>query len=157
MHPAAKTIEKFYRAFQNRDAETIASLYHPDARFTDPVFDLKGDEIGDMRRMFCTTGDDLQVSFSRTDADDTSGRAQWDARYTFTPTGRPVHNVVDASFVFDGGQIVTHTDTFDLAAWARQALGLSGALLVWTGFMKSRIREQAGAQLARYRRKVLEG
>lgn len=156
LHPNAKKIETFYQAFQNRDAETMASLYHLEARFTDPVFDLEGDDIGDMWRMFCAGGDDLQVSFSNPDADDTSGQAQWDARYTFTPTGRSVHNVVEASFVFDDGRIITHTDSFDLASWARQALGLSGALLGWSGFMKSRIRDQAASQLRRYQRKATQ-
>lgn len=64
MHLNATTIETFYRAFQELDFETMAAVYHPEATFTDPVFELKGDEIGDMWRMFCTSGDDLRVTFS---------------------------------------------------------------------------------------------
>lgn len=150
-HPNTQTIESFYRAFQERDSETMAAVYHPDATFADPVFELKGGEIGDMWRMFCATGDDLQVDFSRPAADDSIGSARWEAMYTFKPTGRPVHNVIDAAFVFEDGMVIAHTDVFNLASWARQALGLSGALFGRTGFMQKRIREQAKGQLARFR------
>ena len=150
MHPNARTIETFYRAFQKLDARTMAGSYHPEATFTDPVFDLKGDEIGDMWRMFCTSGDDLRVAFSEPAADDAGGTTRWEAWYTFKPTGRPVHNVIDAAFSFRDGMVINHNDTFDLPTWARQALGLSGALLGRTGFMQKRIRQQARGQLSRF-------
>lgn len=150
MHPNARTIETFYRAFQERDAETMASVYHPKATFADPVFELEGEEIGDMWRMFCASGDDLQVTFTQPAADDARGTTRWEARYTFTPTGKPVHNVIDAGFTFEDGRVMAHRDAFDLASWARQALGLSGALLGRTGFMQKRIRQQAKGQLTRF-------
>ncbi len=150
MHPNASTIEAFYRAFQERDAETMAGVYHPEATFTDPVFQLKGDEIADMWRMFCASGDDLSVTFSDAAANDATGTARWEARYTFKPTGRQVHNVIDAAFVFEDGLVIAHNDTFDLPSWARQSLGFSGALLGRTGFMQKRIRQQARGQLTRF-------
>ncbi|MEX1092581.1 MAG: nuclear transport factor 2 family protein [Acidimicrobiia bacterium] len=150
MHPNARTIETFYRAFQELDSATMAGIYHPEATFADPVFELKGDEIGDMWRMFCSSGDDLRVTFSDPAADDAGGTARWEARYAFKPTGRPVHNVIDAAFIFRDGLVIAHNDTFDLASWARQALGLSGALLGRTGFMHKRIRQQARGQLSRF-------
>lgn len=151
MHPNIRTIDRFYRAFQARDAETMAGVYDPEATFADPVFDLKGGEIGDMWRMLCASGDDLQVTFSDPAADDHAGTARWEARYTFKPTGRLVHNVIDASFIFEDGLVIAHNDAFDIASWARQALGLSGAVLGRTGFMQKRIRQQAKGQLARFR------
>lgn len=154
MHPNARTIETFYRAFQRLDSGTMAAIYHPEATFADPVFELKGDEIGDMWRMFCTSGDDLRVTFSDPAADDVGGTARWEAWYTFKPTGRPVHNVIDAAFTFIDGAVVTHNDAFDLASWSRQALGWSGALLGRTGFMQKRIRHQAMGQLARFQNKT---
>lgn len=153
MHPNARTIETFYRAFQLRDPETMAGIYHQEATFADPVFELKGDEIGDMWRMFCASGDDLQVTFSDPAADDALGTARWEARYTFKPTGKPVHNVIDAAFDFEDGMVVAHRDTFDIGSWARQALGLSGAVFGRTGFMQKRIRQQAMGQLSRFRSK----
>lgn len=150
MHPNAGKIESFYRAFQKLDAGTMAAIYHPEATFSDPVFELKGDEIGAMWRMLCNSGDDLRVTFSDPAADDTAGTARWEAWYTFKPTGRKVHNVIDAAFTFEDGLVVAHIDSFDLPSWARQALGLSGALLGRTGFMQKRIREQARGQLDRF-------
>ncbi|CAN5819404.1 nuclear transport factor 2 family protein [soil metagenome] len=153
MHPNASKIEIFYRAFQKLDAETMAGIYHPEATFSDPVFTLEGTEIGDMWRMFCTSGEDLRVTFSDPAADETAGTARWEAWYTFRPTGRPVHNIIDAAFTFRDGLVIAHNDTFDLASWARQALGSSGALLGRTGFMQKRIRQQARGQLERFQNK----
>ena len=52
MHPHAALIERFYTAFQAKDAEAMARCYAPDARFSDPVFtDLQGPLPGDMWRM----------------------------------------------------------------------------------------------------------
>jgi ketosteroid isomerase-like protein len=154
LHHNSELIEAFYTAFQARDAATMAAAYHLDATFTDPVFRLRGTEVGDMWRMFCARGDDLEVEFSDVTADDERGSARWEARYTYSPTGRPVHNRIVASFLFDEGRIAEHRDDFDLAAWAKQALGLSGLLLGRTNFMQSRIRAQAATQLARYRRRA---
>lgn len=61
-----------------------------------------------------------------------------------------MHNVIDAAFTFRDGLVIAHKDAFDLASWARQALGLSGALLGRTGYMQKRIRQQAKGQLARF-------
>ena len=52
MHPNATLIRSFYEAFQRRDAESMATCYAPDVRFSDPVFtDLQGARAGDMWRM----------------------------------------------------------------------------------------------------------
>lgn len=132
----------------------MAATYHPEATFADPVFELKGDEIGTMWQMLCSSGDDLRVTFSDPAADDAGGTVRWEAWYTFKPTGRPVHNVIDAAFVFKDGLVVAHNDAFDLHSWARQALGMSGLLLGRTGFMQKRIREQARGQLSRFQSKA---
>lgn len=132
----------------------MAAAYHPDATFSDPVFELKGAEVGDMWRMLCASGGDLEVEFSDVTANDQRGSARWEARYTFTPTGRPVHNRIVASFTFDEGRITEHRDDFDLATWAKQALGLTGLLLGRTKFMQSRIKEQAATKLTRYRQRA---
>ena len=61
----------------------------------------------------------------------TTGRAHWVATYTYSATGRPVENRIDATFEFRDGRIVRHRDRFDLYRWARQALGPKGLLLGW--------------------------
>ncbi len=147
----AALIERFYEAFSRRDAETMASCYAPDVRFSDPVFqDLHGFEAGSMWRMLCGTGGDLRVEHSRVEAGETTGSAHWDAYYTFTATGREVHNSIDASFVFRDGLIAEHTDSFDLWRWTRQALGPVGLVLGWSPPVQNKVRAQADARLREF-------
>lgn len=151
MHPHAELITRFYTAFAERDAETMASCYHPEATFSDPVFPkLEGAEPGWMWRMLCARGKDLQIRFSDVQADDAGGSAHWDADYTFSTTGRMVNNRVDATFTFQDGLIKTHTDDFDFYAWSRMALGAPGLLLGWTPILRNKVRGTAAAQLEAY-------
>src|SRR5688500_8756564 len=100
-HPHAELIEKFYTAFQRRDAETMASCYHQDIVFSDPVFqELRGPRAGAMWKMLCERAKTLAIEFSDVAADDRTGRAHWDARYEFSATGRNVVNRIDAKFEF---------------------------------------------------------
>lgn len=148
MHAHAQTIERFYRAFQQRDAAAMAACYHADVCFSDPVFtDLRGDQARAMWAMLCTRGKDLRLEFRDARADDRSGSAHWEAWYTFSGTGRSVHNVIDATFEFRDGLISRHTDRFDLHRWAGQALGPVGKLLGGFGFLQNKIRTQASRNL----------
>ena len=148
-HPHAALIARFYDAFQRRDAAAMAACYHGDVQFTDEVFpDLRGPQAGAMWAMLCARGKDLRVVPSAITADDAQGRARWDAWYTFSGTGRPVHNIIHAEFAFRDGLIVRHVDRFDFARWARQALGVSGLLLGGTRFMRRKVQATAARSLA---------
>lgn len=150
-HPHAALIETFYAAFARRDAGAMAACYHQDAEFSDPVFPLlRGAEVAGMWRMLCERGADLRIEYRGIDADDTTGRAHWEAWYSFSATGRAVHNVIDAEFVFRDGRILRHRDRFDFHRWAAQALGPVGRLLGWTPIVKRRVRTQAAAALSRF-------
>lgn len=153
MHQNARKIESFYQSLQKRDAEAIASVYHPDATFTDPVFDLNGEDVGDMWRMFCVPGGDLDIEYSHIAADDSGASAHWEASYVFRPTGRPVHNIIEAQFELNNGLITAHRDDFDLARWSRQAFGLRGRLLGWSPLFQNRIRSEAIGQLRKYQKR----
>ena len=151
MSSNAETIEAFYRAFQERDHAAMAACYHPDVHFSDPVFtDLHGDEAGAMWHMLCDQGADLDVSFGDVTAEGDAGTAHWEARYTFSPTGRFVHNRVDASFVFEDGRIVRHVDDFDLWRWTRMALGTTGLVTGWSSLTQNKVRETARRGLQRF-------
>lgn len=137
-------IERLYSAFQRRDGAAMSACYAPDARFSDPVFtDLRGEEVGAMWRMLCERGKDLELTYSEVAADGESGSASWQADYTFSTTGRKVHNEIAAEFRFAGGLIAEHRDRFDLWRWSRQALGPVGLLLGWSPPVQSKIRTQA--------------
>lgn len=150
MHPHARLIHNFYTAFQNRDAAGMAACYHAEVIFSDPVFPhLEGARAIAMWRMFCARAEKsgLRIEFSDVQADDQSGRAHWDAHYTFSQTGRAVLNRIDATFTFRDGKIIRHTDAFDSWKWAGMALGLRGQLLGWTPFVQAAIRKSAARGL----------
>ena len=143
MHPHAELIEHLYASFKRRDAAAMAACYTADAKFRDPIFELEGEHVADMWRMFCERGRDLTLEWRDVRADDTSGAAHWEPRYTFSVTGRPIHNIIDSRFTFRDGRIATHSDTFDLWRWSRQAIGPKGAALGWAPFVKKAIRSEA--------------
>ena len=153
MTSAANTelIERFYRAFDAGDGDTMAACYAPDVHFSDPVFpDLRGPRAGAMWRMLTATPGDLRIDLLEHEADATSGSAHWRAHYTFTQTGRPVVNDVRGSFRLADGLIVEHRDRFGFHRWARQALGPAGLLLGWTPFVRATVRRKAAARLAEF-------
>jgi ketosteroid isomerase-like protein len=147
----AALIDRFYGAFARLDHETMAQCYAPDVHFADPVFqDLHGDEAAAMWRMLCERSIDLELAHFDVRAEGDRGSARWEADYTFTATGRRVHNEIEATFRFRDGLIVEHVDSFDLWRWARQALGPTGVLLGWSPSVQRRIREQARQNLEQF-------
>jgi ketosteroid isomerase-like protein len=146
-HPHAALVDRFYTAFANRDWATMASCYHPEVHFTDPAFDLHGQRAAQMWRMLCTQGKDLRLTFSKVQADDQAGSAHWEARYTFSKTGRQVHNQIHAQFDFLDGLIYRHVDRFDFWRWSRQALGVPGVLLGWSPLLQAQVQKQAAYSL----------
>lgn len=145
-------VHRLYEAFRARDGATMQACYAPTATFRDPVFELSGaEEIGAMWTMLLEQGDDLEVQVSGVVADATSGRAHWDATYSFGPAGRRVLNRIDATFVIEDGLIVRHVDDFDFWRWSRQALGPMGLLLGWTPLVRNQVRARARKGLERWR------
>lgn len=96
--------------------------------------------------MLCERGTDLTIMASGIEADDQTGKAFWEAHYTFSQTGRKVHNKIQAEFTFRDGLILTHRDAFDVHRWAGQAMGWPGKLLGWAPFFQKKV--QANAQVA---------
>jgi uncharacterized protein len=143
-------IERFYGAFQRRDADAMAACYAPQATFRDPVFTLEGARIGMMWRMLCARAADLRIEFGNVAADDRGGSADWQAWYTFSATGRPVHNVIRASFRCADGSIAAHVDAFDFWHWSRQALGVAGVVLGWSPLLRRKVQAQALLALDRF-------
>jgi len=151
MNANEETIRRFYTAFQQRDAAGMVACYAPDVQFSDPVFtDLRGAQAGSMWTMLCERGKDLKIEFRDVRANGATGTAHWEAWYTFSTTGRKVHNIIDASFEFRDGKIVKHTDRFDLHRWSGLALGLPGKLLGWTPLLQNKIRAMAKKGLEDY-------
>lgn len=143
-------IKKFYQAFAALDAETMISCYHKDILFEDPAFGvLKGEKAKNMWRMLCESqkGKDFVVHSSNIKCDEIAGSAHWEAHYTFSRTGRKIHNKIDAEFKFKAGKIIQHVDNFNLHSWAQQALGFKGMLLGGTSFFKKKLNTQTNKLL----------
>lgn len=144
MHPNAALIQRFYEAFQKRDAETMAACYHEDVVFSDPAFgELRGERARNMWRMLTARATDLGIEVSEIRADEREGSARWVATYAFGKAKRSVRNEIRARFEFRDGKIARHEDTFSMWRWARQALGPTGALLGWTPMVRGRVRSEA--------------
>lgn len=143
-------IESFYRAFQNKDFKTMADCYHPDAYFRDEAFELNGGkEAGAMWHMLCERGTDMKMTFSVTEE---QGKitAHWEPTYSFSQTGRFVHNIIDAEFEFKDGKIIKHIDRFNFWSWSRQALGLPGLVLGWTPLLRKKVSAMAMGNLRKF-------
>lgn len=149
-------IETFYKAFSNLDAETMVSCYHDDIIFEDPAFGiLKGNRAKNMWRMLCDSqkNKDFKVIFSNIEISENNGSASWEAFYTFSKTGRKVHNQIQANFVVKDDKIIKHTDTFNLYKWSKQAMGFKGLVIGKTKFFKNKLKGQTNKMLDKYEKR----
>jgi ketosteroid isomerase-like protein len=154
MEANEQLIKHFYTYFQQKDYKGMQSCYADNATFSDAVFkNLNAEQVKAMWEMLISKGKDMRIEFSQISADEKTGKAHWDAFYTFSSTGKKVINKIDASFEFENGKIVKHTDNFNFYIWAKQALGTTGLLLGWTGFLKNKIQTTAMANLEKFMKK----
>jgi ketosteroid isomerase-like protein len=145
-----EVIRQLYACFSRKDYRGMAACYHPDAAFSDAVFEVKGKQIAAMWHMLCESAKDLSVQCRQWQADGVQGTADWEATYTFSRTGRKVHNLIHAQFEFSEGKIIRHRDTFRFWRWASMALGTTGLLLGWMPFIRNQVRKTAAANLRKF-------
>ena len=152
MNGNAQTIERFYSAFQKLDYTTMQSCYSDDIIFNDPAFGiLEGFEAKAMWEMLCKNAKNFSLKFSNIQLlDEEYATCDWVANYTFSKTGRKVTNKIKAHMRLQDGMIIEHTDQFDIWKWSRQALGLPGILLGWSGYLKNKIRSNARKSLEKF-------
>jgi ketosteroid isomerase-like protein len=141
-------LARFYEGFKSKDPEEMAACYADDVVFSDPVYPhLVGERARNMWRMLAGRAKDLTLDYEIRSASDSAGQVHWEARYTFSQTGRKVHNVIDARLEMKDGRIEKHTDVFDFWRWSRQALGPTGLLLGWSPILKNKVRNGAAQAL----------
>lgn len=151
MNSNEQLIHHFYSSFQNKDIKAMQNCYAEHTSFNDSVFvDLNTEQVRAMWAMLLKSGKDLRIEFKNILETETGGTAEWDAYYTFSATGNKVINRIKASFIIENNKIISHKDQFNFYTWARQALGLTGILLGWTGFLKKKIRTKARKNLEKY-------
>ena len=151
MNDNEELMQTFYDAFARLDYKTMQECYSANPIFNDPVFGvLQGDEVRAMWEMLCKNAKDFFLQYSLIEVDGEYGTCNWTASYTFSKTGRKVVNKVKAHLRIQNGKITEHTDEFDIYKWSRQALGLPGTLLGWSGYLKNKIRYDAKSRLHRF-------
>lgn len=154
MNNIEELIQKFYDAFARLDYETMQDCYSANPIFNDPVFGvIQGNEVKAMWEMLCKNAKDFNLQVDKIEVDGEYGTCNWTATYTFSKTGRKVINHVKAHMRIENGKITEHTDEFDIYKWSRQALGLPGVLLGWSGYLKNKIRYEAKTQLYQFMNK----
>jgi hypothetical protein len=158
--PSPKTVAtSFYTSFTQADAAGMAACYHPEVRFSDPVFgNLTHTEVCAMWQMLLERSQgNLQIEFKVLSSNESGASVEWIARYPFGKPKRPVVNVIHADLKMRDGLIVLHEDHFDFWHWSKQALGWSGWLLGWTPFLRNKVGQQSKQLLAKYLSKNARG
>ena len=95
---------------------------------------------------------DWKLVYSGIEANAKTGKADWEADYRFSATGRLVHNVIDGVFDFnDRGLITRHRDSFYFWKWSRRAPGKLGLLPGWTPFSRQKVSTTTVANLQKFK------
>ncbi len=148
MNNNEQLIDTFYKAFANLDYTKMQNSYAANPVFNDTVFGvIEGDAVKAMWEMLCKNARDFSLEYSDIECDGEYGTCNWVAKYTFSKTGKRVINKVKAHMRIENGKITEHTDEFDIYKWSRQALGLPGIVLGWSGYLKTKIRNDARLKL----------
>ncbi len=152
MQESEALVKEFYTAFSKLDAEGMQRCYSASPVFSDPVFGLlQGDEVFYMWAMLCRQAKNFSLQSGNVQhIDEEYCTCEWTAAYSFSATGRMVVNRCKAYMRIQNGAITEHTDKFDFWRWVRQALGLPGLLLGWTGFLQQQVQKKAKKRLADY-------
>lgn len=145
-------INKFYDAFSKGDAATMGTCYHDEMEFSDPGFGkLNAGDARAMWTMLNSRNSGLELTHDKVWANEEEGGAYWEAKYTFSQTGRFVHNKITAKFKFKDGLIVKHDDSFSFWKWSSMALGMPGYLLGWTPFLQNKVQKTVLKLLKKFR------
>ena len=141
-----QVLAHYVRAHDRRDGAAMAAMYSADAAFEDPLFRLKGEEIGKMWTGLLGRARDFSVAYTIAQAASGRGTVEWTARYLFAG-GRPVVNVVVSEIAFEGERISRQVDSFDFPRWAAQALGTPGKFFGRFGWFQRAVSRKISRRL----------
>jgi len=145
-------ISQFYEAFKQQNAEKMKGLYHEKVVFNDPAFkNLNYQEVTNMWSMLLERSNgELEIEYHSVTEDQNKAECNWEAKYKFSATKRPVHNIIHAKMEFENGKIIRHDDAFNFWRWSSMALGVPGKLLGWSPMLKNKVQKMARQSLTKY-------
>jgi len=147
----ADVLNTFLRALAQRDVEAMIRCYTTTATYHSPIFpQVEGDTLTATWQWFCAKAPDLTMVVDEQAFEANTARVQWTATYTFPKTGRPVVQVTDSIFVFEGPQLCRHEDRFDLHRWSHMALGPLGRVLGGRRWLQRSLQRAAAERVARF-------
>jgi hypothetical protein len=142
-HFNALTLSRFFESFRRGDVEGMQLCLHPAVEFRDIGFDLRGREVAAMWDMIVAKK--ISVAYRDLQVAGQAGTAHWECDYEFRSDAasqpRPVHNVIDSTFQFEGGLIRAHEDVCDFWTWFEQAMGPVGAAAHAVGFIEGTLEQ----------------
>ncbi len=143
----------FYSAFKDLDDVGMNATYSYTVLFSDSAFgELDADRVRAMWSMLCGSqkSTDFRLNFEVLEESESKAIVHWEAFYTFSQTGRKVHNKIRAELSLEGGEIVEHSDSFNLYSWSKQALGFQGLLIGWSPFFKKKLQVHTNRMFDRW-------
>ncbi|PVF96937.1 hypothetical protein CPB86DRAFT_786428 [Serendipita vermifera] len=145
-------VERYLSAYKSLDLKAMEECMDPEFTFSDPAFPLlDAKHAKAMFSMFINGRDTNKMEIEYQDIAKSSEDLKYTATYTvrYLFNGRPVTNVIRPTFTISPSSnlFVSQVDDFPFYPWARQALGLSGWLLGWTGYLQSKVQETAAAKV----------
>jgi ketosteroid isomerase-like protein len=123
--PNVDIAREFYDAFCTGDFATMTKLYSPDVKWKDTIFhfDDRAGTMG-MWEILLVPKNGGKFTYTVVSAQGDTVVVHWLADYVLL--GNKVHNDVMATLVIENGVIVTHTDVYSWANWAKQAFPFLG-------------------------------
>lgn len=141
---------QFFTYLAARDLAGMQALYHPDVYYSNPLFELRGAQVGAIWRMCWSYLPDLRVVCN--DNEIRGSSVYWQASYTYPPTSRYVHHHLTADLTIVDSTITRHRDRFNLHEWAHNAYGPVGGMLGGSRVFKRWIAARARARIAPFLR-----
>lgn len=134
MDPRLQQLADFYRDFGPQSYRQVNALYHPDARFTDPVHQLQGrlqleQYFADMAANLL----DCQFTFTHSLMSGDQAFVRWvmRMRHPRLRRGAWIEMTGMSRLAFAGPLIIEHEDCYDLGAMVYEHLPLVGRLVRW--------------------------
>ena len=131
-------VQKLYEALSTKNHVAMSALYHPQASFTDGIFNVRGKKIEGMWHFMGTIAQDFSLKVNSIEEKGDHFEVQWESFYKLGEN--KIHNVLQTKIRFQDNQIIDQQDSFSFYRIASQTGGIKGKLLGWLPAAKESIK-----------------